>query len=351
MSSNHIAIVLDRSGSMSMLWTSAVKAYNDTINTIRAQSRAKGIPTYVTLVSFGDTVRMDYKGLPIEEVPVLSAAWENLGMTALMDATSEAIHHLSYPWYGAVGFNHPLLDNEDARLVIVISDGEENKSRNINKLKFKTLIDSINAKDNWSLAFQLPRQYVNRFSDTFGVSLDNIQPWDLTQQGTETASQGTQSAVQNYYAVRSTGAKSVKTFYKDITTNAPQILPSQLQDATYAFKEFEVKEEAPIKDFLEKKTRKAYVIGSGYYQLMKSEKVQPTKRVLLVDKTTKRIYGGPSARKAIGLDSTPAKVTPGNHGNYEIYVQSASPNRKLPRGTKVLFDTTLTVGVAPTWGI
>jgi hypothetical protein len=39
----------------------------------------------------------------------------------------------------------------------------------------------------------------------------------------------------------------------------------------------------------------------------------------------------------IGLPANAdAKVEPGNHANYDIFVQSTSVNRKLPRGTKLI---------------
>lgn len=349
MSSNHIAIVLDRSGSMSYLRDAAVKAYNDTIATIRREAQAKQIPTYVSLLTFAHDVSHVFRGVPIEQVGIMQDLY-TAGNTALMDATKDAIDLIANPWYSP-NFRGPLSNNEDSRLVIVISDGEENRSTRIGSGAFTKLVDETNRKDNWSLAFQLPRVYVDQFARTYNVSKDNIQPWDLTQKGTEEASYSTQAAIGNYYVARAAGAKSVKTFFKDVTTNAPSKLPAKLPDLTGIFKEFAVTAEEPIKEFLERKTRRAYVLGSGYYQLMKTEKVQPTKQVVLVDKNTKRVFGGPAARTAIGLDNSYAKVTPGNHQNYEIFIQSASPNRKLPRGTKVLFDTTLIAGVKPTWGV
>jgi hypothetical protein len=56
-----------------------------------------------------------------------------------------------------------------------------------------------------------------------------------------------------------------------------------------------------------------------------------------MEKGSKAIYGGNAARSLIGLPyGAEAKVEPGNHANYDIFVQSTSTNRKLVRGTKLL---------------
>jgi len=100
--------------------------------------------------------------------------------------------------------------------------------------------------------------------------------------------------------------------------------------------------EEVIKDFVEKKTRRPYVIGTAYYQLMKTEKVQAGKGVILVEKGKPQVWAGQAARAMIGLPAgSDAKVEPGNHANYDIYVQSTSVNRKLPRGTKLIVVDTL----------
>ncbi len=91
---------------------------------------------------------------------------------------------------------------------------------------------------------------------------------------------------------------------------------------------------------MEEKTKSPYIPGSVFYQLTKTEKIQPQKMVLIMKKGGKGIYGGDEARGLIGLpaseDWIEAKVKPGNHANFEIFVQSSSINRKLVRGTKVL---------------
>jgi hypothetical protein len=57
-----------------------------------------------------------------------------------------------------------------------------------------------------------------------------------------------------------------------------------------------------------------------------------------MEKKKGSIWGGYKARELIGLptDGSLAIVEPGNHANYDIYVQSTSVNRLLVRGTNFL---------------
>jgi hypothetical protein len=112
-------------------------------------------------------------------------------------------------------------------------------------------------------------------------------------------------------------------------------LNKQLHDLTDRATIWTVPSETAIQPFVENKIG-FYHPGSAYYQLMKKEKVQFHKAIAIVDKATQKVYAGPQARQVLGLPDLDVTVVPGNHGNYDIFVQSTSNNRKLPRGTKLL---------------
>lgn len=82
----------------------------------------------------------------------------------------------------------------------------------------------------------------------------------------------------------------------------------------------------------------SYKIGSTFYQLTKTEEVQPQKKVAVREKTTGRLFTGQTARAILGLPNSYVKVAPASHPRYDIFVQSTSPNRKLvPRTTAIVF--------------
>jgi hypothetical protein len=79
--------------------------------------------------------------------------------------------------------------------------------------------------------------------------------------------------------------------------------------------------------------------GAGFYQLTKTEPlVQDHKRILIRDKTTQAVYFGSAARQMLGLPAWGGvRLAPGDHGNFDIFIQSTSVNRKLAKGTSLIY--------------
>jgi hypothetical protein len=94
-----------------------------------------------------------------------------------------------------------------------------------------------------------------------------------------------------------------------------------------------------IGPFVEKKTRTAYQRGSAFYELVKTEKaVQASKLIVIRNRRDGAVYAGQSARDLLGLPTQGTiKLSPGDHGDWEIFIQSTSSNRHLPVGSKVLY--------------
>jgi hypothetical protein len=83
-----------------------------------------------------------------------------------------------------------------------------------------------------------------------------------------------------------------------------------------------------------------YRVGHGYYELSKTETIQPQKDIIVVEKTTGKAFTGPQARDLIGLPKSHAvKVKPDYNPKYKIFVQSTSVNRNLMPDTQVLVLT------------
>lgn len=220
---------------------------------------------------------------------------------------------------------------------------------------FKDSIEDCQRLGNWTFSFQMPRGKAEAFSNLIGIPRENIREWEISESGLRETMAVTMSSMVNYKAALNTGVKSTAAFYAPVTTDLSQLNQKQvaqkLDNLASRFKSYTVEKETNVRSFVETKTGKPYVIGSAYYTLMKREEVQPQKQVLLMEKGKKTVWGGQEARDMIGLpQGKHAKVTPGNHSNYDIYVQSTSTNRILPRGTKVLVDVAQTQNLAPTWG-
>ncbi len=262
-------------------------------------------------------------------------------MTALFDGVGDAIESLrSLPD-----------DDNTSYLVLVITDGKENQSQRFSELDIVRLLKETQATDRWSFAFQLPSGLGDYFAREFGIPSDNIREWEATERGMVETQVCTQSALGAYFGARSKGQKKVtKLFTTDLSKLDTKTVRGNLDDISDRFRIYEVAKEIAIKTFVEAKTGKPYVLGSAYYQLMKTEKIQPQKEVLLIEKGKKSVWGGQQARDLIGLPSNEiVKCVPGNHSGYDVFVASTSTNRILVRGTRLLVDTKKKSHSKPTW--
>ena len=85
---------------------------------------------------------------------------------------------------------------------------------------------------------------------------------------------------------------------------------------------------------------KEWIKGAAFYALIKTEKkVQPYKMVALRVKTSGKVYSGQVAREMLGIGQATdtVRLVPGDHGKFDVFIQSTSVNRKIPAGTEVLY--------------
>lgn len=325
---NKVAFVLDRSGSMAGLTDTVIKTTNSWLSKVRSETNEKDQETTITRVHFDDTVDTYENNVDVNLVKPLRS-FSLGGSTALFDAVTETVENLE---------NYEDDDNTSL-LVIVITDGGENASTPANRQNIGRLLAQKQKKKNWTFVFMLPPGSKNNFVRTYGIPTENVVEWEASERGLREVEQKTSAGLTSYFDSRSRGLRQVDTFYvnTDLSGVRPTQLKRQLDDVSSDCRVIEVKQEEVIQPFVEQKTRRTYIKGSTYYQLMKKELVQSSKEVLIMEKGKTAIYAGDQARNLIGLPiGADAKVTPGNHSNYDIYVQSTSANRKLPRGTKII---------------
>lgn len=343
----HVALALDSSGSMSGIQRETCRAGDEIIRGIREEAAKTGIDTFLTLLTFDDAVDVKLRAEPIQDVKSMSSYYKLGGMTALLDGAYTAIEELEKHDKNA----------QTSFLVYVVTDGGENNSRRKSRNELVDRMLKLRMTDRWTFGWQMPpggKQYALNL----GIDADHIREWEGTAKGIAQTAQVTNSATANYFQTKSKGGSTAKVsnlFTTDLSKLSAKVLHTKLDDISNHFKEYEVKDESRIDEFTMKKTKKEYVYGQTFYQLMKTETIQASKKVLIQEKGKGAIWGGDQARDLIGLPKASSgvsiKVKPGNHANYDVYVQSGSPNRKLPRGTRVLIDPNMQAGIEPTWDV
>jgi hypothetical protein len=332
----NVAIVVDESGSMGHLVSPVRKMVKGVLDTLAKVQRETGHTYTINLWTFNDNARRLYAGYSPASVP-RSFCYAPSGGTALYHAVIEATMAL------------PAVHGKDANLVIVVTDGYDNVSsyHGVAQNNFKNFIRNRQADDHHTFVFHVPPGHKAGFVKLSGVPADNVNEWEATDEGTRTVEVKTSGGIEAYATARGMGQTHTEKYF----TDASKITSADLYNKRATnFADYTVNKEQSAKEFAEHTTRKRYVIGQLFYQLMKAERVQENKEVVIQDKATKYIYAGPDIRRLIGIPAgKKVKVDPGNHAMYDVFIQSTSVNRILPRGTKVLLDTNRVSDLKPTW--
>jgi hypothetical protein len=331
----YIALVRDHSGSMRGLTNAALNDYNLTVDGIRQSVADEGQKAFVSVVECGvghaGNSRLVNANVPIENLPVQKDYVANGSATPLWDSVGLAIE--------AIEDNPYKNDLSSAFLVMIITDGQENNSKKWSSASISAKIKELQATDRWTFAFRVPRGSKNTLI-RLGIPAGNIMEWEQNEQSLNEAAVVQSSSVGSYFSARTRGVTSVNTFYADPGNISVAKIDNALDEITSKIKRHVVsphQDGIMIKDFCTEKFGK-YAIGSAYYQLTKTEKVQQSKDLIILDRQTNKAYGGPSARSLLGLPATgEIRLAPGNFGQYEVYVKSTSINRKLYDGNAVIY--------------
>jgi len=327
----------DHSRSMYNITRPAARDYNDNISAVQEAARLNNLDTIVSVVKCGvgmpaEVVRevVNSNVQVLQPIPESSYIADGAG-TPLWDSVGELIEIMA----AAPDANDPAV----SFLIMAITDGEENSSKRWPTQRISSKIQELQASDRWTFVFRVPRGYAARLT-RFGIHPGNILEWDQTERGVEVASAATRSAFTSYYTNRSQGATSTNKFYADLSTVSIKEVRNNLVDISNQIRRYFVVPESngvAIKSFMEQHDV-PYQIGTVFYQLTKTEKVQPSKNICICDKTTRAVYSGAAARDLLGLPhGSYISLAPHKLGNYDVYIQSTSVNRKLVGGTTILY--------------
>lgn len=134
-------IIVDESGSMSIIEKQALAGLNETIDTVKKmQNLHPDMEQRISLLTFDSSHKtFKYDNVKAETARLLSARDYNPGgCTPLYDAIGIAISKLNAQ-----------TTDKDSVLVTIITDGEENSSEEYNLKMVKTLIDKMK-KQGWT---------------------------------------------------------------------------------------------------------------------------------------------------------------------------------------------------------
>jgi hypothetical protein len=137
-----ITLVIDRSGSMEEIRSDAEGGVNAFI---REQAQQPG-EALLTLVQFDDKYEFVHRGVPTKEVPPYTLVPRS--GTALLDAVGRAINETRDRLA-----KMPEADRPGLVVFVIVTDGEENSSREFSKACVKELIQRQQTECNWHFTF------------------------------------------------------------------------------------------------------------------------------------------------------------------------------------------------------
>lgn len=336
---NYIGFVNDHSGSMGKHVRAAVVDYNANITAVKDAASREMLDTVVSVVGIG--LGKDHHGIDgygvkrqvqVSNPHVLKPItnWPTPGGTPLYDGIGDMIELLQ---------SLPDADNSDVSfLVMTTTDGEEAHSYKYSKEGLAAKIAEVSATGRWTFVLRVPKNGRMDQVQGLGIPVDNIQTWDTSSaEGMTATTQANTQAMSGYFACRTAGAKATGAFY----ANAAQVDITALKDVTSEISLYVVPTAdngIEIRPFI-LRHRMKHLKGAAFYQLTKTEsKVQHDKQVLVRDRASGKIFAGAEARKMIGLPvGQNARLHPGDHKNFDLFIQSNSINRKLVANTGVAY--------------
>lgn len=328
---NHIAFVLDASGSMYRHKAALIKVADDQIAHLARRSKELNQETRVSIFAFASQARCLIWDMDVLRLPSIASLYNTGGNTVLIDATLLSQRDLAMT---------PEKYGDHSFLTFVLTDGEENSSRE-NPYILTNLIS--NQPSHWTMAALVPNILAKREAQRFGFPKENIAVWDTdSDTGMEDAGTIIRAATDSYMQARTTGVRGTRSLFSTgaDAVNAQTVaqmglLP--LPDSAYKLIVVPPgQNETQIRDFI-KSCGYTYVLGNAYYQLKRRTKIQANKLVAVVERSTSKVYLGKQARDLIGLPDRETTVRPNHNPKFDIYVQSTSVNRKLFTGDHVMW--------------
>lgn len=321
---NTIVFILDRSSSMSGLKPELVKVFNRQIEHLKRRSVELKQETRVSVYAFNESCLNIVWDTDVLRTPDIEDFYFPSGSTAVIDSTIKVISDLK---------QIPEIYTDNSFLIYVLSDGESNSDKN----SAATLSGVINQlPENYTLAFLAPSQSGVHEAKMCGFPANNIQVWNVSSAGIAEASEKIIKATETYMAGRAKGVRGSKNLFNINVNKLPQVTKALSVVPKKNYLTIVVNKENDIKSEVEKHTNSTYIRGTAYYQLVKPEKVQNHKKVCVLDRKTDRLYSGQQARDLIGLPDYEVKVDAVKFGDYDVFVESQSLNRKLLPGQRLI---------------
>ncbi len=157
----YIGMVIDRSGSMNSIRDQTI----DGINTFINEQRASGEDIVVSYAQFDDVYELVYDSVGLEFVPAITReTFVPRSMAALNDAIGKTINHVAS--YIAA---QPDADRPNKVVMVIVTDGQENASRNFTSGAIRELVTDKQSNHDWQFVFLAANQNAVLTGRDYGI--------------------------------------------------------------------------------------------------------------------------------------------------------------------------------------
>lgn len=174
-----LVFIIDRSGSMGGLESDTIGGFNAML---KEQQAVEG-EAVVTTILFDDKYELLHDRIDIKAVaPLTDKDYTVRGTTALLDALGRTIHKIR-------AAQKHTAENYRAEkvLFVIITDGQENASREYSAARIKTRIERQKQKYGWEFVFFGANMDAVMEAGKLGIAADRAQNWCTAAKGTSTA--------------------------------------------------------------------------------------------------------------------------------------------------------------------
>jgi len=340
---NHFVFVLDESGSMHGHRQNLVKVADRQIANLAEKSKENGQETRVSIFSFSSWNRIKCLvwDKDVLRLPSIEKHYNPDGQTALVDAMMKSLDDVltTSQIYGDHSF-----------VFYLLTDGGENDSRLHSSFTLAKRLSGL--PENVTVAALVPGSRELEAVIRMGFHRGNTLIWDSkTDEGLEEAHQNILRSSDSFMNLRTTGVRSTTGLFdmsaaavNKSTIAAAGLSPLDTNEyilTTVVYgKNFQDGDDW-ISNYTNNVLGHQYVSGRGFYQLtLAPVKVQIQKDIAIVEKKSGAVYVGKNARALLGLPGNlEVTLRASQNPDYDIFIQSTSPNRKLLHGQKYLYLT------------
>lgn len=202
-----ITLVLDRSGSMSIIQAATQTGVRNFIKDQQDNAKEFGLKTAITYVQFDDQYEVVVNGVDIQsfEPPELFPR----GWTALYDAIGKTIHHTGARLRDLQSRLRP-----GKVLFVIVTDGEENASKEFKFEAIQKMITHQRDVYSWEFLFLGANLDAQKLGTSFGIARGSTMSYSASPLGATAAFAAASDASMLYNNARSRSANFSSASYQ-----------------------------------------------------------------------------------------------------------------------------------------